>query len=148
MEWNLEYSHLTIITQTTIIKVMAKKFITNWWTLIECFFISYVLSSIVAILILLFTGSELAHWVVKLIISPAFVFLFTLKYYSKEHGRREARRLTLFWTPLFVIFDIVSYVAIAGYSLGWYFWSFQPWMAIYVVFLFVAPLLVDQIRER
>ncbi len=138
---------MTTIIQITIIKVMAKKFITNWWTLIECFFLSYVLSSMIAIIILLLTGSELAHWVVKLVISPVFSFLFTLKYYSMEHGKREARRITLIWTPLFVIFDIVSYVAIAGFSLSWYFWSFQPWMAIYVVFLFVAPLFVDQIRE-
>lgn len=145
-QWIL--SHLTSTPHTSIIKPMAKKFITNWWTLLECFFLSYVLSSAIAIIVLLLTGSEFAHWIVKLLISPVFVFLFTLKYYSKDHTKREARRITLIWTPLFIIFDLITYVVVAGYSVTWYFWQYQPWVAIYFMLLFIAPLFIDQIQNR
>lgn len=126
---------------------MAKKFITNWFALIECFLISYVLSAGISIIVLVMTGSELVHWVVKLLLAPVFVFLFTLRYYNGTHEKREARRLTLVWLPLFVLFDIITYIVIAGFSSKWFFLSSQPWVSIYFVFVFIAPLFVDFVRE-
>lgn len=128
---------------------MSKSFITNWFRLIEYFLYSYTGAMGISLIFLILTGHIAVYFIFMTVLFPGFLLLGTLRYYNTtDHGKRESRRLSLFWLPAQVVFDFILLIGIIGYSPGQIYIGGLPWIVIGYIFTFFAPWIADGIEKR
>ncbi|HOO96649.1 MAG TPA: hypothetical protein PKV16_03705 [Caldisericia bacterium] len=128
---------------------MGKRFITNWFRLVEYFLYSYTGAMGISLIFLILTDYIDIYFIFMTVLFPGFLLLGTLRYYSTtEHSKRESRRLSLFWLPAQVVFDFVLLVGVIGYTPAQIYIGGLPWIAIGYIFTFFAPWIADGIEKR
>lgn len=121
---------------------MKKPFVSNWVKAVEYFCWAYFISQIVAVIIRLWSGSDIGHFITMMLLLPSFAFFYAGRYMAAVPVKpKENRRIGLLWAGLAIFLDFLIYFVIAGFPFIRIYLFGLPFLAITYLAVLVAPFM-------
>lgn len=121
---------------------MKKPFVSNWIKAIEYFCWAYFISQIVAIIIRMWSGTDIGHFITMMLLLPSFAFFYAGRYLATVPVKaKENRRLGLLWAGMAIALDFAIYFVIAGFPFVRIYLYGLPFLAVTYLAVLVVPFL-------
>jgi len=133
----------------TQIVAFKRRFLSDWARAIEYFVWGLGFAEAISFIFWATTGSDYAHWIIRMVLSPIFLYLYGVRYTRfVPTQQKENRRLGLLWFVLNVGFDLVVMVTIAGFDFSRVFLKSQPFLILGYIGVLVSPWIMDTKKHK